>query len=324
MYSIKRLFNPEIYQGKYKTDNYFEGWYFKLVDKESNNILAIIPGVSVTGRDKHAFIQFIDANSGFTGYSKFDTKEFIYSESEFDVYIGENHFNRFGLTVDFTGEHLRVKGEINFSNIVPFPKTFLNPGIMGPFSFIPFMECHHGIIHIHCDLQGYLVYNGRKIDFTGGYGYLEKDWGNSFPKSWIWLQSNHFEKQNSTVMFSIASIPWLNTEFNGLISFLRTEDEFFRFATYTGAKVKKLSFEEDRLQILIKDSLHILEMDVNNSRGGSLKAPKKGRMDVEITETITSSVEVCLYDIRGKKLFQGMGRNTGLEMAGDFNRFITR
>lgn len=322
MYSVKRLFNPEIYQGKYRTKNYFEGWYFKLIDRESKNILAIIPGVSVAGREKHAFIQFIDANSGFTAYTKFHIKDFMFSEYDFDISIEKNHFNRFGLTVDFTVDNLNIKGKIDFSNIVPFPKTILNPGIMGPFSFIPFMECHHGIINIHCDLEGYLFYNGKKIDFTGGYGYLEKDWGSSFPESWIWFQSNHFEKQNSSVMFSIASIPWFNTRFNGLISFLKVEDEIFRFATYTGARVKKLSFENDKLSILVNDSEHSLEMTVNNTKGGVLKAPKKGMMDVDITETITSTVEVCLYDRQGKKKFEGVGNNTGLELAGDYNDFV--
>lgn len=322
MYSVKRLFNPEIYQGKYKTKNYFEGWYFKLIDRESQNILAIIPGISVAGRERHAFIQFIDANSGFTGYIRFHINDFMFSEHDFDISIGKNHFNKFGLTVDLAGQNLNIKGRIDFSNIVPFPKTILNPGIMGPFSFIPFMECHHGIINIHCDLDGYLFYNGKKIDFTGGYGYLEKDWGSSFPKSWIWLQSNHFEEHNSSVMFSIASIPWLNSQFIGLISFLKAEDKIFRFATYTGARVKKLSFKNDRLSILVKDSEHSLEMEVNNTKGGILKAPKKGMMNVDITETITSSVEVCLYDKQGKKEFEGVGNNTGLELAGNYSEFI--
>jgi len=234
MYSIKRIFNPEIYQGKYRHRNYFEGWYYKIIDKSAQNIIAIIPGVSITKEDKHSFIQFINARTGLTKYFRYKIEDFNYSETELDIEISNNHFNKFGLTVDFSSEDFSVSGNIGFINVVPFPKSIINPGIMGPFSFVPFMECHHGIINMHNELVGNITLNGVQIGFTGGYGYLEKDWGSSFPQSWIWLQSNHFDEEKTSVMFSLASIPWFHSHFDGLISFLRLRDKLYRFATYTG------------------------------------------------------------------------------------------
>ncbi len=323
MYVIRRIFNPEIYQGKYKHNNYFEGWYYKLIDKTSQNILGVIPGVSFSERDRHAFIQFIDANSGFTEYVKFRMEDFHYSEKVLDIKINRNYFNKFGLTVDIDSANLNVCGNVDFVNIVPFPKSFFNPGIMGPYSFVPFMECHHGIVNMHCDLRGSLVYNGKNIDFTGGYGYLEKDWGSSFPEAWIWLQSNHFAGGNVSVMFSVASIPWINRSFNGFISFLKINDRLYRFASYTGARIYRVNFKDQKLYISVGDSRHLLKLEVNNSRGGILKAPKKGMMDVEITETITSSVKVTLYNRKGERLYSGTGNNTGLELAGEYEKFLT-
>jgi tocopherol cyclase len=322
MYSIKRIFNPEIYQGKYKRKNYFEGWYYKIIDKNSQNIFAIIPGVSITKDNKYAFIQFINAKTGLTKYFKYKIEDFYYSERELNISIGKNHFNKFGLIVDFDSEGLSVSGNVRFINIIPFPKSILNPGIMGPFSFVPFMECHHGIVNMHCELNGKINYNGEQIDFTGGYGYLEKDWGSSFPQAWIWLQSNHFNEDNASIMFSTAAIPWFHTHFNGLIAFLRIGNKLFRFATYTGAKISKLNFDNDQLNISIEDSKIILHLEVKSSSGGILKAPKKGKMDVEITETITSTAKVILMGKDGTKLFEGLGKNTGLELAGDFKKFI--
>lgn len=29
------------------------------------------------------------------------------------------------------------------------------------------------------------------MDFSGGRGYIEKDWGQSFPAAWVWLQINY-------------------------------------------------------------------------------------------------------------------------------------
>jgi|SaaInl5LU_22_DNA_1037371.scaffolds.fasta_scaffold73716_1 tocopherol cyclase len=40
-----------------------------------------------------------------------------------------------------------IQGEINFSGNIPWPKKWHSTGIMGPFSFVPKMECYHGIEH---------------------------------------------------------------------------------------------------------------------------------------------------------------------------------
>lgn len=321
MYFINRIFNPEMYQGRYRHKNYFEGWYFKAIDTTAEHIYAIIPGVSLTREDKHAFIQFIDAVSGKTKYFRFPIEDFTFSPKSFDIYIKNNHFNRNGYSVDFGSDDFRVSGEIKYTDIVPFPKTIFSPGIMGPYSFIPFMECYHGIVNIHCVTNGTLSINGNQADFTGGYGYLEKDWGTSFPKSWIWLQSNHFESDSTSLMFSIASIPWLRTEFDGLIAFLRIGDSFYRFATYTKAKIKKLAYEGNMLEIVVEDRGYILSLQAAVNSGGILKAPKNGMMNIDITESITSLVEVNLSSRNGSVIFKGTGRNTGLELAGDYRRF---
>lgn len=322
MYSIRRVFNPEIYQGKYKRKKYFEGWYFKIIDQHSKNIFAVIPGVSISGEGRHAFIQFIDANSGKTNYISFSINDFKYSEKAFDISIANNHFNKYGFTVDFGCEDITVKGAINYKDIESFPKSIFNPGIMGPFSFVPFMECHHGIINVHCGIEGFLSINNKQVDFTGGYGYVEKDWGSSFPHSWIWLQTNHFQSADASLMFSIANIPWLHTHFDGLIAFLRIGDRFYRFATYTRAQVNTLNFHDNLLNIIIEDSKYTLEINAANAKGGILKAPKKGKMDIYITESITASAEVILKEKAGGIIFSDTGKNTGLELAGDYKKFI--
>lgn len=323
MYLIKRIFNPEIFQGKYRHNNYFEGWYYKIIDKVSDNIIAVIPGVAVSKNREHSFIQFIDGKTGFTEYFNFSRKEFSYSERELEIGIMDNHFSRTGMKLELKSEKTSIYGEVTFTDIVPFPKRLWNPGIMGPYSFVPFMECHHGIINIHSHLKGFINYNGKQVDFNEGSGYVEKDWGKSFPHSWIWLQSNSFKTRDTSLMFSIASIPWLGREFDGLIAFLKLGDSFFRFATYTGARVRELKIDERVLNIEIEDPRHVLCLKAAVGPGGMLKAPKKGLMEVEITESIMSTVEARLVEKSGKLVFHDMGVNTGLELAGDFRKFAT-
>lgn len=323
MYTIRRVFNPEIFQGKYRRNNYFEGWYYKIIDKPSKNIFAIIPGVAVSKQKSHSFIQFVDAKKGFSEYISFPKEAFKYSENELDILLLDNHFDKSGIRLNLSSSNLTLIGELEFTDVVPFPKKLLSPGIMGPFSFVPFMECHHGIINIHSGLKGWMNYNGTHVDFTDGYGYIEKDWGKSFPHSWIWLQTNNFYRSDTSLMFSIASIPWFHREFDGLIAFLKINSDFLRFATYTGAKVKKLKIVDKLLDILIEDSKYFLRLEVTFSKGGILKAPKKGVMEVDLTESITSKVEVELIEKPDRVVFRDTGENTGLELAGNYKKFLT-
>ena len=69
-------------------------------------------------------------------------------------------------------------------------------------------------------INGYININDEIIHFNNNKGYIEKDWGCSFPKSYIWGQGNNFKKTNSSFMFSIADIPLKLFTFKGFICVL--------------------------------------------------------------------------------------------------------
>jgi len=100
---------------------------------------------------------------------------------------------------------------------------------MGPYTFAPFMECNHGIVSMDHGISGSLVINGEEIDFTGGRGYIEKDWGHSFPSAYIWMQSNHFAANGISFKASVARIPWLTGNFTGFISGLMIDGRLYPF-----------------------------------------------------------------------------------------------
>ena len=53
--------------------------------------------------------------------------------------------------------------------------------------------------------------------FYDNMGYIEKDWGTSFPNKYFWLQCNDFATGNASIMISVAEIPFLGTKFTGCI-----------------------------------------------------------------------------------------------------------
>ncbi|MBY8989285.1 MAG: hypothetical protein KGD58_00895 [Candidatus Lokiarchaeota archaeon] len=315
-----RRSKPEVFQGDLKKKFYFEGWYNKIVDKPTDHIYAIIPAIALNRKEQssHAFIQFLDGVNATAEYFKFPLEDFQnLSTEQFEIQIGKNYFSLDRIQLEIDQDNFSIKGSLEYVDPVPWPKKFLQPGVMGWFSYMPFMETYHGMVSMNHEIQGTLTINGKEINFNNGKGYIEKDWGKSFPSAWIWTQSNHFSNPNLSFMFSIAKIPFLGMNFNGFLSALWHEGNFYKFATYTRAKVKTLDIEPDNLHIIVEDKKYRLDFEVAKKGIGSglLKAPQEGVMTGHIAESINSKIKLRLFDKKNESIIiDDLGVNAGLEI----------
>ncbi len=316
----RALWDHDMYHGWAKTSNYFEGWYVKLVTADQSHAIAFIPGISKDNNgEAHAFIQVMDGTNAASEYIRFEADEFIPAEDRFMTRIGNNQFSPKGIQLDLED----YKGSIDFEGITPWPTKLMAPGIMGYFSFLPFMQCYHGVVSLHHRLRGMLEINNETVDFTNGIGYIEKDWGTSFPKAWIWMQSNHFDgvQAPTCLMVSIAHIPWLGNYFIGFLAGLLYKDEILIFTTYNGAK-KTVRVEGQQAFIEIQRKQHKLVITANKKRGATLISPLEGAMTGKLEESLESELHLQLYD-NGKLVYEGTGTSSGLEIAGEFDALVS-
>ena len=327
---FRATLNPAGYHGPHEGYRpalpFFEGWYFKLVDARESARLAVIPGVfhAQDPMESHAFVQVLDGASGQATYHRYPIQAFQAARTGFDIQIGPNRFSETGLTLDIEDAQQTLRGEIRFGNPapVPWPVTLLSPGIMGWYAWAPFMECYHGVVSFNHGLDGALTLGGQRRDFTGGRGYIEKDWGRSFPSAWIWVQTNHFARAETCLTASIAIIPWRGSAFPGFIVGLRHDDRLYRFATYTGARTRALDIGPDQVRWVVANRQHTLEMVATRAQGALLVAPTPSGMDRRIAETLDARVAVRLTEAgpNGRRILEDEGRNAGLEAAGDLDR----
>lgn len=323
--SIRSILNPASYHGHNKRPPFFEGWYYKLVDASEQMRYAVIPGVflSEDPAEHHAFVQILNGRTGQVTYHRFDAKEFWAAEGILDLRIGPNQFTADHLSLNIDSPELTISGELHFQALTPWPVTLASPGIMGWYAWVPGMECYHGVVSLDHEIQGELEVDGQSIDFGGGRGYIEKDWGKSFPSAWIWFQTNHFEQPGVSLTASVAIIPWVRRSFPGFIVGLWHGGILYRFATYTGARIEKLDIGDEQVIWVLRDRRYRLEMCVIRSAGGLLHAPTPVDMGRRIAETISAEVEVALYKLdssASQLLFRGTGRHAGLEAVGDLSR----
>jgi len=321
-YDLRRVMRPLAYHGAEKSGPYFEGWYFKLISGNGNCRLSIIPGIYI-GRDaeqSHAFIQVMDSVAGSSHYLTFPYNDFSFVPGEMDVHVGENHFTQHGISLDLQVEELRVQGELRFDGLQPWPVRVLSPGVMGWFAWVPGMECYHGIVSMDHLIQGSLLVNGRKMNFNGGRGYMEKDWGRAMPRAWVWMQSNHFQKPGTSFTFSIADIPWGKFHFEGFLGGLLLDGQLHRFATYTGARLHDFSLTADSVHFTLSDLSKRLHVTAHSAQGVDLRAPTTRQMDRRIQETLSATIDLRLEQkVKGKwiEIFSDTGYYAGLERVGD-------
>jgi len=306
-------FRPALYQGRNQRGEYFEGWYFKQSDSRASTTLAVIPGISL-GQDRHCFVQAINGSTGESWYERFDLEDFKAENHPFCVQIGLNRFSLSEIHLEL--EKPQIFGDLRYGETLAYPWRPWAPGIMGPYSFVPSMECYHGVVSLDHQVNGTIHIAGYPLQFQNARGYIEKDWGRSFPESWIWIQGSIFEMPNSSLMFSVARVPWRGKFFTGFLGYLLMEKRIYRFNTYGGSKLFLDHFSEKELKLRVKKGSLQLTLDIHQHNTGSLKAPDKGKMERLIKESVDSRIDYLL-EKRGKSLHQGTIHHCGTEICGD-------
>ena len=316
----KALWYPERYHGWGRKKSYFEGWYFKMVSKDESLAFSLIPGISMDVNGKsHSFIQMIDGTEGKTFYESFPSDQFETGDDRFFVKIGDNYFDNQELRIQLP----QISGNVRILNPVPWPGELGAPGVMGWYSFVPMMQCYHGVVSMNHDLEGTVEYNGRTYDLNGGLGYIEKDWGSSFPRCWIWMQTNHFNNLNreTSFMASVAHIPWMGSYFIGFLVAFWLDDHLYRFTTYNGSRMRS-AMDDEHVYLMFTRKNWKLKITATKGHTGELVSPIVGEMTGKVSESIAANVQLELYE-DDRLIYEGAGRNAGLEVAGDVSILLT-
>lgn len=309
-----RLYNPPVFQGNLKKKNYFEGWYFKHVSNDLNTVISFIPGISLNEETPHCFIQMLDGITGKSEYFTYPVSGFSWDKKSMCVKVGNSVFTDKYISLDIQQGKNRIEGRIEYSDMVKYPRKITSPGIMGWYSFVPSMECKHGIVSVNHNLRGTIYINNNPFNFSGGKGYIEKDWGTSFPESWVWLQANNFEERRTCLSFSVAKIPWRRRFFLGFICFLYFNDHFYLFCTYNNSVITKITHDNESIAITMQNRHNKLELNCKKSHSGELRAPVSGTMSRGIKESIDATLKVSLKDIEGNSIYSDISKRAGVEI----------
>lgn len=323
--------HPEAYHGLGAGRPSFEGWYIKLVSADLSQRWAVIPGIFRGEREDsadEAFVQVLDGLTGRSWFHPFEPREFAASDRRFDVRVGTNRFTARGVTLDLP----QLRGGLLYTTeLEPWPVTLREPGIMGWYGLVPFMECFHGVVSFGHGLSGTLEVEGAGVSFDGGRGYIEKDWGRSFPAGYVWLATNHItastgDATDASLIASVAIIPWLRGSFRGSIMGLRHGGRLYKWTTYNRSRERMLEIDDTHVRWEAVGPDGTLSLEAERVRGGLLHAPLRNAslsaMLQRVEETLDARVTLRHTSPEGRVLLEGIGEATGLEVFGDTDRLL--
>jgi tocopherol cyclase len=318
---VRVLRNPDLYHGKSHYKNYFEGWYFKIVDPSQENIYAIIPGLYLSSdpSNSHSFIQILQGNEVKYSYIKYNCSSFSTNSNKLNINIEKNNFSLSGMELCIKQNNLYMEGNLTFENILTWPDSILNPGSMGYYNYIPFMQCYSQVCAMNLDLKGSLIINHKLIDFNGGKGYIEKNWGKDFPFSWTWIQCNNFKNSKAAFSCSIGHIPFLFTSFRGFLAGLCYDNNFYKFTTMNKSSIVINNNGSDKI-ITMENKKYILKLETHTANTDFMLCcgPRNDSMIPLVKENLKGTIDIELYNKTAKQIiFKDTGCCTGIEYGGD-------
>lgn len=265
--------------------NYFYGWYFRCQGTEGT--VAVIPAVHLSGQSRTCSVQVLTESDAWG--QTFPASEFHIDSRRERMQVGKNMFSREGIHLQIEDRGMEVRGELRFGAF-----SGLKYDIMGPFAYLPRMECRHSVYSMRHRVKGELHIGSRMMHFNEGLGYMEGDSGMSFPRQYVWTQ--HFLGEGS-LMLAAATIPFPGFSFTGTVGSLLWKGREYRFATYLGASVK-----------MTADGIHVRQRGYElkakrlDIEARLLRAPQEGEMSRMIGENLSCKAEYQLSH-KGKLLF---------------------
>lgn len=273
--------------------NVFEGWFTKVDDVNDDLMISVIWGYSTFEGDEHSFIQFTNSLNHKTKYIRYDMNEIKYEENPFKVTIGKNYLTKNKMHLDINFEDLKVFGDFKFSEFQEIKKSLLKPNIMGFLSFFP-NECNHSITSMHHFINGFVNINDNEFNIQNANGYIEKDWGTSFPQKYVWAQAN--DKSKNSVVFSYATVPMLGKYAKGFFLVFHIDNKEYRFSTIEGSKLVSFENDDKSFKAVIKKKNLELEIYSRQYNPVDLRSPNQGQMRNLIKESLDGEMKVILKD----------------------------
>lgn len=293
-------YKPSSLSGGFERYNYFEGWFQKVYSTKHKASFIIIYGYATRNtNDTFGFIQVLIPGN---------IPELIYFSKNEISCDPDRHFVRMGTNI-LAMEVIRINTvrlsiHLNLNNNYPI-RTFKNS--MGYTYFIPNLPCYHAVLNTYHPVSGEIRYNDVQYSLDSELGYLEKNWGTSFPENYFWLHAVDPNDSQVSLLFSRAEIKWLGKKFIKHVGHFRFEGKQIDLRELKNFAVSTLVLNPHSQ--LIQISSKTIQLDILIMYGNKVmfKGPEEGNLSRDILHHSDALIDVTFTDQDKVRKYQMMG-----------------
>jgi hypothetical protein len=293
-------YKPNSIRGTFERNKFFEGWFQKVYSKAHKASFILIYGYAThNSDDEFGFLQVLIPNQ---------VPELVYfpkNEVSCDI---EKHIFRMGnnllttelIRIDING--LRI--DLNLKNTQPF-RTFKNS--MGYTYFIPNLPCYHSVLNTAQSVSGEIQYKGLCYTLDHEMGYLEKNWGTTFPENYFWVHAIDPNNPAISLLFSRAQIVWLGKTYIKHVGYFCFDGQQIELRELKNFSVSNSNLSPENRIIQIRSASAQFDLALEYGREVLFKGPKDGTLSRIIQHQTDASIKVSLtYENRSHQ-FQMVG-----------------
>lgn len=307
MFSINK---PSSLQGSFDRKKYFEGWFHKIYSAKYKTSFILIYGYTTGNSDKKfGFIQVHIPNQQVL-IMYFDKNEVFCDPNKHVVRMGEHIFT--SNKIDINTKEMGIQLHLTDNQSI---RTFKNS--MGYNYVIPNLPCYHAILNKSHLVSGEIRTEKTNFVMDQDMGYLEKNWGTSFPENYIWLHAVDPTNAEVNLLFSQAEIKWMGGAFLRHLGYLNFENECIDLRQLENPIVSNSFVNPEKQLIHISSKLIELEISIVLGEQVLFKGPEDGALQRDIIHYTDAIIEVKLKRNSVTRLFRLVGNFENVQITNE-------
>jgi|LGVF01.2.fsa_nt_gb hypothetical protein len=288
--------------------NRFYNWSLRIIDEKINMNLSISFGITTNEMDPISYIQIVEVEKGTSTFYKYDYNDF--SVSYDTIFIGENYISDEGIYIKTSDFEINLAIDSEFA----IRKSFFKPRLIWRIKRI-YNNMKTDIIFSKINYKGQMIYQ-NKTEYINGTGSILKNYGSNYPKEFIMITGNHFNKEMS-IYFMMTLTKLRKQKIRTYSALLRHngKEYWFKSSFFTRVKIKAIG--KTQLTIRIKRNRYKLIFNINTLDSVKIKIPNiNANINRDLEKSLNSIGTITLYK-SNKIIFDTLGRNIELENTYD-------
>lgn len=268
-------YKPSDLRGHFGRSRYFEGWFQKVYSREYGVSFILIYGYATRNtEERFGFIQIVSPDSEALMLC-FPEAELSCDRARHIMWMGSNTLSTDRIEVH--SEDILIRMNLTGNHPV---QSYKNS--MGYTYFVPGLPCYHSVVNTSHLVSGVVQHRGKEYALDDEMGYLEKNWGSSFPDRYFWLHALDPGDSEVGILFSQAEIRWLGRRFVRHVGHVRFDGKLIDFRDLANVRIEIFSPAPDMLMIRMNSKTLKVEIAISQGKRVLFKGPRNGQLSRDI------------------------------------------